>query len=59
MICIPGQFYDDLVEQGEDIAQENPTEEEDWTLPPNKPCRGLFQGEIGIMVREVGLFILG
>jgi hypothetical protein len=29
MICIPGQFYDDLVEQGEDIAQENPTEEED------------------------------
>jgi len=26
---IPGQFYDDLVEQGEDIAQENPTEEED------------------------------
>lgn len=27
-IHIPGQLYDDLVDQGEDIAEENPTEED-------------------------------
>jgi len=28
-VRIPGQLYDDLVNQGEDIAEENPTEGED------------------------------
>ena len=29
VLCIPGQLYDDLVDDAEDIAEENPTEEED------------------------------
>jgi hypothetical protein len=28
-VRIPGQLYDDLVDEAEDIAEENPTEEED------------------------------
>jgi hypothetical protein len=27
-IRIPGQLYDDLIDQAEDIAEENPTEED-------------------------------
>jgi hypothetical protein len=28
-VCIPGQLYDDLVDDAEDIAEEDSTEEED------------------------------
>lgn len=28
-VRIPGQLYDDLLDEAEDIAEENPTEEED------------------------------